>query len=192
MVIDLAPADKSARHTLRMNRVAVVGSGGAGKSTSARRLGDRLGLRVIHLDEHYWQPGWVATPSDEWHAVQRELIAGERWIVDGNYGSTLDLRLERADTVVVLALPRWRCLLGVLRRWLRYYGRDVQAPGCPERVELAFLRWVWNYPTTGRARLQAALAAHADDQTRVIEIQTPVQLRAFLADPLEYSTTTRG
>jgi adenylate kinase family enzyme len=175
-----------------MIRVAVVGSGGAGKSTFARRLGERLGLPVIHLDEHYyWQPGWVATPTDEWRARQRELIAGERWIVDGNYSSTLDLRLERADTVIVLALPRWRCLLGVIRRWLKYHGRDVQAAGCPERVTLAFLRWVWNYPTTGRARLTAALTAHAGDQTRVIEIQTPVELRAFLADPLEHPATTR-
>jgi hypothetical protein len=59
-------------------------------------------------------------------------------------------------------------------------------------VEFAFLRWVWNYPTTGRARLKAALAAHADDQTRVIEIQTPVELRAFLAAPLEHPTTNQS
>ena len=56
--------------------------------------------------------GWVATPRHEWRLRQRELIAGGRCIVDGDYSSTLDLRLDRADTVIVLALSRWRCLLG--------------------------------------------------------------------------------
>jgi len=68
-----------------MQRIAVVGSGGAGKSTFATELGRRLGLPVIHLDEHYWQPGWVATPAEQWQDRQRGLVAYDCWIVDGNY-----------------------------------------------------------------------------------------------------------
>ncbi len=72
----------------RVKRVAVVGSGGAGKSTLARELGQRTGIPVIHLDEHFWKPGWVATAAEEWRAVQNDLLAADCWIVDGNYGGT--------------------------------------------------------------------------------------------------------
>lgn len=158
----------------------MVGSGGAGKTTFARALGVRLGLPVIHLDEHYWSPGWLPTLPEVWRERQQGLLAGERWIVDGNYSLTLDLRLVRADTVIVLALPRWQCLLGVLRRWVTHRGREVQAPGCPERLTLDFLRWVWNYPGSGRARLDAALTAHLGRRARLIELRTRKQVEGFL------------
>lgn len=96
----------------------MVGSGGAGKTTFARELGGRLGLPVIHLDEHYWRPGWVETPRDQWRLVQERLVAGDAWVVDGNYGGTLDLRFKAADTVVMLDYPRLVCLGRALRRSL--------------------------------------------------------------------------
>ena len=66
---------------------------------------------MIHLDVHYWKPGWVKPSNDEWWEEQRLLLAGEAWIVDGNYRETLELRLERADTVVFLDTP-WSVCAG--------------------------------------------------------------------------------
>lgn len=162
-----------------VKRIAVVGSGGAGKSTLARELGRRTGLPVIHLDQHYWKPGWVETPSDEWRSLQAELLAGDAWIVDGNYGGTFDVRFARADAVIVLALPRLRCAIRALRRSLQHRGRDVQADGCPERLDLTFLRWVWRYPMDGRPRLDTALAQHGEN-LRIIELTSAAQVREFL------------
>ena len=79
------------------------------KSTFSKALSTRTGLSLIHLDLHYWKPGWVRPSDDEWRVKQRSLLAGDAWIADGNYHETLDLRLERADTVVVLATPWWLC-----------------------------------------------------------------------------------
>ncbi|WCO65495.1 hypothetical protein PO878_13410 [Iamia majanohamensis] len=99
-------------------RVVVTGLAGAGKSTFALALAERTGLPVVHLDLSFWTPGWVAPSEAEWREVQRQALAGDAWIADGNYSETLDLRLERADTVVILDTPWWRCSLRALRRGL--------------------------------------------------------------------------
>lgn len=109
-----------------VKRVAIVGSGGVGKSTFAEGLGRRTGIPVIHLDQHFWIPNWVPTPREEWAGVQVGLLAGKSWIADGNYGGTLDVRLSRADTVIVLTLPKWRCTWRALKRSLLRRGQEIQ------------------------------------------------------------------
>lgn len=101
------------------SRVLVTGIAGSGKSTFTRALAARTGLPVIHLDVHFWKPGWVAPSEDEWREKQRGLLAGDAWIADGNYPETLDLRLERADTVVFLDTPWWVCAGRAFLRGLR-------------------------------------------------------------------------
>src|SRR3954452_22317387 len=83
-------------------RVLVIGMAGSGKSTFSRALSARTGLPVIHLDLHYWKPGWVEPSEDEWRERHRSLLVAEAWIADGNYYETLDLPLERRETVVFL------------------------------------------------------------------------------------------
>lgn len=143
-----------------MRRVAVVGPGGAGKSTFARELGRRLRVPVLHLDEHFWKPAWTPTPGPAWRALQTELLGADCWIADGNYGATFDIRFARADTVIVLSPPRLVCLAGALRRSIGQHGAAIQASGCPERVSLAFLGWIWRYPQDSRPRLDAAIERH--------------------------------
>ena len=100
-------------------RVIVTGLAGSGKSTFSLALAAKTGLPVIHLDLHFWKPGWVAPSETEWREKQCGVLAGNAWIADGNYHETLDLRLERADTVVFLDLPWWLCAGRALRRGLR-------------------------------------------------------------------------
>lgn len=149
------------RPTRREMRILVIGCSGAGKSTLARAIADRYGLPVVHLDRHYWRPGWVAPDEAEWLADVARLIQEPAWVMDGNYSRTMPQRLAIADAVVHLDLPRWLCLLRVLRRIALGYGRsrpDV-APGCPERLDWAFFKWVWNYPRRTRPKTCALLRA---------------------------------
>jgi adenylate kinase family enzyme len=163
-----------------VQRVAVIGCGGAGKSTLARALGERTGLPVVHLDALYWRPGWDPTPSDEWREVVAGIAAGDRWITDGNYGGSLDVRLPAADTVLFLDMPRRVTIPGILRRWWRHHGTAVQAPGCPERVSWEFLRWVWHYRRDSRPRALAAVAAHARS-AEVVVLRSRAEVAAFLS-----------
>ena len=109
-------------------RVVVTGLAGSGKSTFSLAVAARTGLPVIHLDLSFWKPGWVAPSETEWRETQRGVLAGDAWIADGNYHETLDLRLERADTVVVLDMPWWRCSG---RAFLRGFRMPNELPeGC--------------------------------------------------------------
>jgi adenylate kinase family enzyme len=163
-------------------RVLLVGSGGAGKSTLARELARRTRLPLVHLDRLFWRTGWVETPEDEWRAIVAGLVAEPAWVMDGNYGGTLDLRVPAADLIVFLDLPRRITIPRVLRRWARWRGRSRPdlAPGCPERIDLAFLAWLWNYPRDSRARLIGALDTDAA-WPRVVRLRTPRQVRTWLA-----------
>jgi adenylate kinase family enzyme len=113
-------------------RVLVTGMAGSGKSTFSRALGAKTGLPVIHLDLHFWKPGWVSPSEDEWREKQRALLAGEAWIADGNYYETLELRLELADTVVFLDTPWLVCARRALLRGVRKPVGFEAPEGCDD------------------------------------------------------------
>ena len=165
-----------------MDRVAIIGCGGAGKSTLARALAQRTGLPVVHLDSHFWRAGWTPTPDAEWRARVAGLVAAERWIIDGNYGGTMEQRLARADTIVFLDAPRWRCVVRVLRRRLRHRGRTrpSMGSGCPERMTGEFLRYVWDYNATRRAKVLERIERHRANR-HVAVLHSPADVRTFLA-----------
>ena len=166
--------------TSQARRWLVVGSGGAGKSTLSRRMGRTLGLPVVHLDRHYWGPGWTPATNDAWDRQVVALAADDAWIMDGNYGRTLRLRLPRAEAVVFLDLPRWQCLARVVRRrvsalWKR---RPDLPEGVDDRLTWEFIRWILTYPAGGRVRLEAAL----DDfpTVPVVRLGSDGAVKAFL------------
>jgi adenylate kinase family enzyme len=138
-----------------MERVLVIGSPGSGKSTLATAIARRTGLPLIHLDQHYWRPGWVAPDDESWAGQMLALAAGERWVMDGNYGGTLNLRLPRADTVVWLDLPTRTCLWRIARRALRHRGevRPSMAEGCPEQLRPDFILHVLHFRRQSRRRI---------------------------------------
>lgn len=162
MVIASRPWTAQAVKQLRQaRRVLVIGPCGAGKSTLATKLAEVLGLPAIHLDARYWRPGWVETPQPEWRDIVRDLVAGERWVMDGNFASTFELRVPRADVLVVLDLPRRIYAFRVLWRVVTFHGivRPDLAPGCPERFDWEFFRFVWSFHKHSRPTMLEAAAS---------------------------------
>jgi adenylate kinase family enzyme len=144
-------------------RVVVTGVAGSGKSTFSRALSAKTGLPVVHLDVHFWKPGWVEPSEHEWREKQRDLISNDEWILDGNYHTTLDLRLERADTAVFLDTPWWVCARRAFVRGVRKRPVGFQLPeGCDESA-LRRLRDEW--------RLAGRICrVHRSERERELEI----------------------
>jgi len=162
-------------------RIMIIGSGGSGKSTLARRLGDKLALPVIHLDREYWNAGWVETPKEKWYEKQRRLVAEPAWIADGNFGGSLEIRFNRADTVIFLDYNRFVCMYSVIKRWLTNIGktRPDMAAGCFEKMDLDFLKWVWQFPKGGRRIIIEKMERYKS--MKVFTIKNRRQLKRFLA-----------
>lgn len=164
-----------------VQRVAIIGCGGSGKSYLARQLAERLDLPITHLDAVYYDQHWQALPKDQFTAVQEELVARPRWVIEGNYASTLPVRLAVADTVIVLDLPARTCLRGVLQRRLRHGGGQHQAIGVYDRINWGFIRYILGYRRSMLARVHGLIAAHAQHADLVV-LRRRSAARRFLSE----------
>ncbi len=149
-------------------------------------MSQRLALPIRHADALFHGPGWVARPRDAFVADLAAIAAQPRWVIDGNYfharyGPAMDERLARADRIILLDLPRRVTKPRILRRVARYRGqvRPDSAPGCPERLDLAFLIYCWRWRRAVRPGLVQLLEAAGE---RVIRYGRTPTLERVLSD----------
>lgn len=164
-----------------MERIVIIGCGGAGKSTLAQQLGKKLNIPVVHLDKIFWKPGWVEMDKDEFDELHCQELAKDKWIMDGNFNRTMPERIARCDTVIYLDFSRFACIRGVVKRVLTTYGtvRPDMGEGCPERIDFEFLKWVWNYNRDKRERNYRLLNEASHAQTIILKNRRAV--KQFLA-----------
>jgi adenylate kinase family enzyme len=130
-----------------MRKIIVIGCPGSGKTTFARKLRDKTGLPLYYLDMMYWNPDRTTKPKEEFHAALRETVALPEWIIDGNYGSTLEVRMEACDTVIFLDYPVEVCIAGVEER------RGKPRPDMPwveTEPDLEFIEFIKKYNEESR------------------------------------------
>jgi adenylate kinase family enzyme len=163
-----------------MNRIAILGCGGSGKSTIARQLANKLDLPLTHLDAVYYDDQWQPLPQDEFAAKQEKLVAGERWIIEGNYAGTLPIRLAAADTVILLDIPAAICLWGIAQRRIRYRGGQYRQDGVYDWITWNFVRYIAGYRRTMRPKVNALLA-ESGPQARLLTFTSRRQANRYLA-----------
>lgn len=149
-----------------MKRVVIVGRGGSGKTTLATRLSALTGLPVIELDSLFWQPGLASTPPHQWAAIQHDAVQQSAWIMDGDLGpyDVLHVRLQAADTVIMLDFSLLRCAWRAVRR---------------SRENAEFWHWLWTYRRRWRPLVMQAIDTYAPS-AEVHVLRSPRSVRRFL------------
>ena len=167
-----------------MQRILVIGAPGAGKSTFARRLGEATGLPVIHLDALFFLPGWVERDPAEFRQMVEAEAARRRWIMDGNYLSTMPCRLAAADALIWLDLPAWRRVSRIVMRIAHSHGsvRPDMPEGCPEQFDPGFLLWAAGWRNDFVARAEAIIAA-SGATVPMHRLRSPREIEAFVRAP---------
>ena len=166
-----------------VNKTMVIGVGsGVGKSTFARQLGKIIGIEVTHLDRLYWKPNWVEAPREEFLAGQKQVIQNEKWIIEGNYSGTFDIREQYADTIIYLELPLYVCLFRVLKRRIQYHGktRNDIGEGCIEKIDWAFLKFIITTYGPRKNKMKERLRRYAKEGKTVHYLKTSKQVEGFL------------
>lgn len=164
-----------------MERVMIIGCGGSGKSTLARILGEKTGLPVVHLDQIWWAPGnWQHMDREEFDKILKAEVEKPRWVLDGNFNRTLEMRLERCDTVIYLDYNRMVCLVSWLKRVITHWGkaRPDMAPGCAEWFDPEMAGWIWNFNGKNRKRYHELLSRQTGKTVHIFRNRQ--QLRKYL------------
>lgn len=141
-------------------RVRVIGISGGGKSELTRSLAPLLDLPVIHMDVEFWLPGWVEREDGAWRRKLEELVAQDCWIMDGNYGGSMNITLPPADIIIHVCCTSAVALWGAVSRRFKanWRARSDLAEGCQEQLDPAFLGYVWRFNRDSLPNVEARVA----------------------------------
>lgn len=160
----------------RYNRIIIVGNSGSGKSFLSKELSTITGLPLIHLDVEYWRPNWEKTPKEEWVKKQTDLISKEKWIIDGNYNGTIELRYKVADLIIFLDINRFICLISALKR------HGTKRTDLPQYLEekldfefIQFCKWIWSFSKMGRQTIMELHKKYPDKPFLIFKSRRKLQ-----------------
>lgn len=160
-----------------MDRIAIIGPPGAGKTTLARSLHKLLKIKVYHLDRLFWLPGWIRKDQETRRDILQKLVREKRWIIEGNYLNFFEIYLNLADTIIFFDFPPLVCCWRLLKRHNRAHGhsrRDIPE-GCTNRLTLRLV--AQTFPLNERRRVKQKVR---DYLPKVIRLTSKNQQKDFL------------
>lgn len=166
-----------------MQRILIIGNAGAGKSTFAAALAEKLRIPLIHLDRIFWRGNWEHISREEFDGKLQQVLATPQWIIDGNFNRTLPHRLAYCDTVFFFDMPTALCLWGITKRVLTNYGktRNDMGGNCPEYFDKTKLELYSHVRTFNRQhRKDYYKLLEKNQHARIIVFRNRKQIREFL------------
>ncbi|MBT2599207.1 MULTISPECIES: DNA topology modulation protein [unclassified Oceanobacillus] len=162
-----------------MTKIMIIGCPGSGKSTLATQLGSHKNLPVYHLDSFFWGPGWKPIERNKFIEKQKDIMKKPAWIIDGNYGATMNTRLKYVDTIIFLHYSTTRCLYRIIKRRIQYHGqtRPDMGEDCKEKIDWEFVHYVLKFNKVQSPTILEKLDSVKEKQIYIFK--NPKQLRHF-------------
>ncbi len=161
------------------SKIVILGVSASGKSTFARKLGDKTGLPVTYIDALMWKPGWQYIGDEETVRLIKEALEKEAWIIEGYIEKEARVDLfNEADTILYLDYPAWLPAVRYIKRWWQH-RKDPrpELPGCPEKFSFEFLVRV--YKKKEVYRLEQLFKKH-DWNSKIIRFNSPSEANNFI------------
>ena len=127
-------------------RILIIGSPGSGKSTLAYQLHLKYQLPLYHIDQIQWLNNKNVITFEELKQKLESIVVKEEWIIDGNYSSTLSMRLKYATKVIWIKEPRVKCILRVIKRYIYSLFKREHIGGNPKTLSFEFIKYIWDFP----------------------------------------------
>ncbi len=170
--------------SVALNKIAIVGITGAGKSTLSRRISKKTGIPVYHMDTLFWRGEWQEVPEKEYvEAHEKILQENDRWIIEGWVSEAMSDRLRQADVIMYLDYPGWLCAVHYVERWRKH--KDIARPELPEesRERFKLRRFFLILFRIERPQIEDVLR-HAGDSQKVVRVTSLEQLEDYLDSTL--------
>ena len=142
-----------------MKKIIIIGCPGSGKSTLARALHNKTGIPLYHLDMMYWNADKTTVEKNVFLERLYGVLEKDEWIIDGNYSSTMDLRMAECDTVIFLDYPLDVCLDGIKER--RGKPRS-DMPWIETEEDAEFIEFIKNYDEQQKPKVLELLEKYSD------------------------------
>jgi adenylate kinase family enzyme len=148
-----------------MNKIIVIGCSGSGKTTSSEKLRDKTGLPLFYLDAIWHKPDRTHISREEYDVRLAEILALDSWIIDGNYGRTMERRMDACDTVILFDLPTEVCLDGAISR----LGKErYDMPWIDTELDPNLKREIEEFPSKNLPDIYVLIGKHKLNKTIVI------------------------
>lgn len=154
----------------KYDRIMLVGNNGSGKSYLSEKLADITNLPITHLDVHYWRPNWEQPTIEEWSAQQKEFVAPDKWIIDGNHNSTMEIRMARAELLIYLDINRLTCMHGAWKR--KRQKRSDMPDFLEEKYDLETIKFIlsiWSSSPKRKALVMGIIEKYPDMDLLIIK-----------------------
>jgi adenylate kinase family enzyme len=165
-------------------RIKIFGRPGSGKSTFANSLAHSLNIPIYHLDKHFFTSGWIERDYSEFLNIQKNIVNGNTWIVDGNSTRSLEMRWSKADLILYFNFPKMICYFRILKRFFQPNKTfDDRATGCDETIRISLLKYIWTFEqrvkeqiTTFKAKYPKAVFQEIKNSTDLYKLRRELGL----------------